>query len=694
MKLSKQTFTGFLFLFFMLVLSSGYTQAPVPELLYYNFNGSGTSVPNLASSPPSGTAVATIQGGLTQGGTDGACGTGGLIGNGLNSNTNRLNTGWATNLTGTSWTISFRSSNINNTSSLWYIFGDPNATGFRCFTNGVAGPNNWILRGPIGDISIPGGATLAPHVNTFVYDAVAGQTRAYLDGTLVSTVTQSPPTISTAGPFTVGAYSSNNGLNPGGVMDNFRLYNRALTPAEILLLNNAGLDINSVTANTPLCPGVSLNLNVSAPGATGYLWSGAGTFSDNTLPNPVVTGATTSRYYVTASTSACSTTDSVDVTVTPLALAITPDASDSTLAHSLITNCVPNYTLYWKRVVAGASWSSMSGSGNTPDIMGLLPATAYLAYAMDANGATSPLVYFTTSGTPVCGAAPSGLTASVNCGQITASWNASGYTSFTSYIRKITPTPGASNAAVTTSTTRTLTVPTNSYGEQYEISVSGKCGTQYSVYSNPVFISAPDPRPAAPSPSFSATCSSITTTWSAVPGAVGYFVRIKNPNNNTTFVNFYTTGTSYTKTGMNPNFTYEVFVIPVGCNNLQGTHSIHYLVQTCSGNVSTTTTRTESEASENDLSESSFDTDFANATVYPNPNNGNFMVSAFNQTESASLIEVINIMGQVVYTVEVPAQDGTIKQEILLPEENTGGTYLIKITNGKNTAFTKFVKMH
>ena len=44
---------------------------PVPELLYYDFEGSGTSVPNLASSPPSGTATATIVGGLTQGDTTG-----------------------------------------------------------------------------------------------------------------------------------------------------------------------------------------------------------------------------------------------------------------------------------------------------------------------------------------------------------------------------------------------------------------------------------------------------------------------------------------------------------------------------------------------------------------------------------------------------------------------------------------------
>ena len=100
----------------------------------------------------------------------------------MSSTTDYVNTGWAPNLGGSSWTISFRTKNISGTSPLFYIFGDVNTTGFRCFTNGVAGPGNWILRGPISDISIPGGATVAPHVCTFVYNSDSAKTKAYLDG--------------------------------------------------------------------------------------------------------------------------------------------------------------------------------------------------------------------------------------------------------------------------------------------------------------------------------------------------------------------------------------------------------------------------------------------------------------------------------------------------------------------------------
>src|SRR3954471_14855902 len=95
-----------------------------PEILHYRFDGTGTSVPNMASAPPAGTTTATIMGGLSQGST-GQCG-GALIGSGISSNTDYLNTGYATSLSG-SWTISMWTSNITPSSTLFYIFGDVNA---------------------------------------------------------------------------------------------------------------------------------------------------------------------------------------------------------------------------------------------------------------------------------------------------------------------------------------------------------------------------------------------------------------------------------------------------------------------------------------------------------------------------------------------------------------------------------------
>jgi hypothetical protein len=247
-------------------------QAPVPDLLYYRFNGTGTTVPNEASAPPAGTATATIMGGLTQG-PAGQCGNA-LIGNGQTSGTNYVNTNWATNLNGTSWTLSFWTNNVPSTTSTFYILGDVNAGGFRVFTGGVAGAGNWILRGGFTDILATGGAATGPALTTFVYDMAAGEMRAYVNGTLVSTVAQPSVLVSGTGPFKVGGYSTSSSLPNSSLMDEFRLYSRALTVSEIqsLMISNTTSTISPASCTTPYI----------AP--SGASFSTAGTYQD-IIPN-------------------------------------------------------------------------------------------------------------------------------------------------------------------------------------------------------------------------------------------------------------------------------------------------------------------------------------------------------------------------------------------------------------------------
>lgn len=247
--------------------------AQTPELLYYNFEGSGTSVPNLATMPPTGTATATLVGAMSQG-SPGIC-NGALLGTGGLSTADYLNTGWAPALGNGAWTVSFRTSNISSSSTLFYIFGDPGTSSWRVFTNGVAGPNNWIMRGPITDVLISGGAVMAATMNTWVYDPVAGNVKAYLDGVLVNTVTQPALNVTGAGPLKVGAYGSNTGLPLGGRLDDLRVYNRALSAQEVLDLYN-GVSANFLGPDTDLCVGDTLSLLVPVSGGT-VLWSDSST---------------------------------------------------------------------------------------------------------------------------------------------------------------------------------------------------------------------------------------------------------------------------------------------------------------------------------------------------------------------------------------------------------------------------------
>jgi hypothetical protein len=217
---------------------------PVPEILHYKFDEAGTTVTNHASAPPAGTETGTIMGTLVQGGSFSAI-AGELTGTGQVSTVDYVNTNWQTSLPG-SWTVSFFTSAVPASSTLWYIFGDVNAGGFRCFTNGVAGPNNWMLRGTgITDVYVNGAAVTAPHMTTYVYDQAANTIYGYLDGVLVTTVPQAgAPVISGIGPFKVGGYATNAGLN--GNMADYRLYSHALTDAEV-----ANLYLY-ITTQTPL----------------------------------------------------------------------------------------------------------------------------------------------------------------------------------------------------------------------------------------------------------------------------------------------------------------------------------------------------------------------------------------------------------------------------------------------------------
>ncbi|MBM3525087.1 MAG: DUF4215 domain-containing protein, partial [Alphaproteobacteria bacterium] len=199
-----------------------------PEILYYKFGNGGDTVPNLASSPPLGTATATLQGGITQGGANGQCMSHGLIGTGGSSTTDYLDTHWATDLGAGSWTISFWFWGQNiSADSLHYVFGDVSANSFRCFTNGVAGPKNWLLRGSgFTDVPVPNAADGTLKMTTFVYDQATAVVHAYVNGMLSTSVMQNANSVAItgSGSFKVAGYSSSNASPAGSVIDDVRVY--------------------------------------------------------------------------------------------------------------------------------------------------------------------------------------------------------------------------------------------------------------------------------------------------------------------------------------------------------------------------------------------------------------------------------------------------------------------------------------
>lgn len=208
---------------------------PLPELFHYDFNQTGTSVTNYASAPPTGAGIATIMGALTQSGSA-ACYFGALNGASGTSGTDYLSTGWAADLSG-DWTISF----VHNSTvvpAFSYLFGDAGAASFRCFTGGSG---DLFYRGPFNDVTTTGGGctNIGTNVNTLVYDGTAQEIRSYLNGVLNVTVAQTTVPVFTGTDFKVGGYSTSDGILTGTSIDDFRIYNRAISPAEVLQIANA-----------------------------------------------------------------------------------------------------------------------------------------------------------------------------------------------------------------------------------------------------------------------------------------------------------------------------------------------------------------------------------------------------------------------------------------------------------------------
>ncbi len=298
-----------LFVIFSIISFLSNAQAPTPDVLHYKFDGVGSSITNYASSPPSGTATGTIIGAQTQTGSVNCINA--LVGTSGASTTDYVNTGWAPNISG-SWTISFWTSNITPSTTLFYIFGDVNSSSLRCFTNGVAGANNWILRGGFTDVLLNGAATTTPNLVTFVYDQTAANIIGYINAVPSVTVAQTAAPLTGTGPFKVGGYSSSTGLNAGGLMGDFRIYSSALSAAQVLSIYNYNATPTvSISGTNILCAGATTSLTAS--GANFYSWSSGETTAIAALSPTINT-----TYTVIGTSGSCTASAVSSVTVNSL----------------------------------------------------------------------------------------------------------------------------------------------------------------------------------------------------------------------------------------------------------------------------------------------------------------------------------------------------------------------------------------
>jgi len=236
--MNSSSFYPFKFLINLLLIFFGSKSISAqigPDVLYYRFDSKSKTnkIANLASNPPKGADSALLIGKVTIGDT-GLCGKA-LVGVGSAASTDYLDTKWSTVLSG-SWTFAMWVKKIPPVTNIMYFFGDIGAGTLRCFTNGVAGTGNWLLRGPFSDLLITGGANMKPNHLTFVYNDTTKELKGFLNGVLNNKVVlTASPNVTSTSTLSVGAYGTTSiGLPKGGLVDNFMVYSRAISDSEVV----------------------------------------------------------------------------------------------------------------------------------------------------------------------------------------------------------------------------------------------------------------------------------------------------------------------------------------------------------------------------------------------------------------------------------------------------------------------------
>jgi hypothetical protein len=259
----------------------------VPQILYYKFNeGSGTTTQNIAN-PGQGSFFPTL--GAAAGFGTGQYGTG-LTGNGLTGGNNYVDTGYAMNLNGQSWTLEYWWASGTASTTLQYFCGSNTSTSaFRTFASGST-TGNMVMSGTgLTTLTFPAAAGLGVWNHyAWVFDAsaVPPTLTGYRNGVLAGSNTQTGAPVLNTGNFIIGGQATQGGMN--GTMDEFRLWSVARTAAEILASYNGELfDENVFVAHTTGGGTGDLTLsltNISPAASEGFMLLTA------TTPTPVGQG--------------------------------------------------------------------------------------------------------------------------------------------------------------------------------------------------------------------------------------------------------------------------------------------------------------------------------------------------------------------------------------------------------------------
>ncbi|MFN5346289.1 MAG: T9SS type A sorting domain-containing protein [Bacteroidota bacterium] len=383
-----------------------------------------------------------------------------------------------------------------------------------------------------------------------------------------------------------------------------------------------------------------------------------------------------------------------------------------------------SYSLQY-RAVGSATWTSVTTSATSTNLTGLTVSTAYefqvTSSCSGTLGTVSTLANFTTTAAAACGTPASLASSSITSSSATVSWGAvTGASSYLVQYRVSTSTTWTNSVTVTTASA-TLTGLTASTTYQYQVTAtcSGTAGTASSIgtfTTSAASTTCNDVYESNNSRNTSKTIAINTdifakigtstdkdwfkfTTLSTAPKIkvfldqlpADYDLALYNStgstlatsvlggtSSETIIYNTYTTGrTCYIQvygyaSAFNANSCYRVRVSTSATN-----------FRTADG----------SEENSNEIVSAEKVTGLEGLNLFPNPANTSLTINYFTPSMENTSIEIYDMMGQLVNSMNVNANEGFNSRELDLTSMSNG-VYFLKVTQNNNTLTNKFVVKH
>jgi len=459
----------------------------------------------------------------------------------------------------------------------------------------------------------------------------------------------------------------------------------------VTVVANLTVTVNSAT----ICAGSSTTL--SAGGASTYTWNTGPTTSTISV-SPV----STTVYTVNGSSGSCNASNTATVTVVAL-----PSVTANTSAGTICSG--QNATL----TGGGATtytWSANAGSATTSTVSVSPSSTSTFTVTGTANGCSNTAtVSITVNATPVVSVNSAGI-----CNGGSTTLTASGATTYSW-------SPGTGLSATTGSSVNANPSSTTIY------TITGTTSGCSSTSTSTVSVS--------PTPTVTASSGTICAGGSANLNASGATTYTWNPGGQTGSSVVVTPGstTTYTVTGDNGGCTGTATGI-VTVNNLPGVVASAVQDTICIGgstgvsasgalsyswgpstglsattgsnvvaNPTVTTTYTVTGTDGNGCTNTDLITIIVNGCtglinsvgqmqveVYPNPNNGTFVIAIPAGNDETYSLEIRNLLSQLIYNDKVLVKSGGIQRTIAMPEDMKG-VFTLQISSGNGKKVYRLV---